>query len=381
MGVIVDNKETFERYKAMTNTERNIFNIKEKPHYKIKNKWDTIIKKGDEYIEVIKDTPPHTNNPTINNALNFLNTLTAKASTQSISIDTSNEAPATFDYTEWKEPVEIVGKKVIFVSEPTDITLEGEPLIIAETNDEVFKERTMDTYSYPALELQREQQALTETLTELNKARQEVKEARATAINIIAEATANGDAEIQIAQAQAQSEAREIIAKAQIEAQEIIETALGIKDCIDKERQVILSQARAERDIILNQAKAEAEQKAEAIIKDGYDAQQTLIKRGGEEGERIERGVIAEANKYYQTKKDEGDQYYKQKITEADAFKPLVITGEPKSSFYSDTDEIDGIYHLICEGLYLIDIDNIEGKKVLTIKNNENLQVFRHRIS
>ena len=380
MGVIIDNKETFERYKAMTNTERNIFNIKEKPHYKIKNKWDTIIKRGEEYIEVIKDTPPHTNNPTINNALNFLNTLTAKAPTQSVSIDTSNEAPATFDYTEWKEPVEIVGKKVIFVSEPTDITLEGEPLIIADTNDEVFKERTMDIYSYPSLDLERERQALTETLAELTKARQELTEARATAIKIISSAEADAQAERQITQAQAQSEAREIIADAQTEAKEIIETALGFKDGIDKERQLILSQARAERDIIIKQTKEEAEQNAQVIIKDGYEAQQSLIKRGGEEGERIERNVIGEANNYYKNKTKEADEYYKTKKDEADAYSP-VITSEAKSSFYSDIDEIDGIYHLICEGLYQIDIDIIEGKKVLTIKNEEGNQVFRHRIS
>ena len=224
---------------------------------------------------------------------------------------------------------------------------------------------------------ERESQALAEILIELTKAKEEVKDAKEISFKIITDTQTEADNIInqaKLIQAGIQEEKENIITKAKLEAEQtadrIIKNAKIIEEGIEKERQTILTQS-----------KLYAEQTAQAIIKEAKEAEKSLIRQGGNQGEEVANNIIKQANDYYLKQKVEGDDYYKQKITEANAIKPPVITSEPKSTFYSDTDDIDGIYHIVCEGLYFIDIDTIEGKKVLTIKNDAELQVFRHRIS
>lgn len=352
----------FLQYKAFTADERKKFVYNNNPPSKTIKKWNELILKNKEYPNpnAVNNTSNDINN-TSNAVINVEEGQFDIINTDTIATLTTNTNPfinrAVSFIAELEKSKSKKSKAVVF-----DTTGEPQPTFdipkewgYNTKEQETQTENTMDTYSYPALELQREQQALTETLTELTKARQEVNEARATAIKIIADATADAEAEIQITERQAQSEAKEIIAKAQIEAQEIIETALGIKDGIDKERQVILSQARVERDIILSQA----EQKAQVIIKDGYDAQQSLIQRGGEEGNKIGDKIIADANEYYLKMK-----------TEADAYKPPVINTKKNDCKYV-FDDVEGLYQFVLSGDYIVDVDR-HTEKLFTIQEIVN---------
>ena len=357
----------FLQYKAFTADERKKFVYNNNPPSKTIKKWNELILKNKEYPNpnAVNNTSNDINN-TSNAVINVEEGQFDIINTDTIASLTTNTNPfinrAVSFIAELEKSKSKKSKAVVF-----DTTGEPQPTFdipkewgYNTKEQETQIENTMDIYSYPSLELQREQQALTETLTELTKAREEVNEARATAIKIIAEATANADAELQITQAQAQSEAREIIAKARREADEIINDAISIKDGIEGQRQAILSQVRAT-----------AEQKAQEIIKDGYDAQQSLIKRGGEQGEEIEKNVIAEANKYYLKKKAEADEYYKQKITEADAYKPSPVINTKKNDCKYVFDDVEGLYQFVLSGDYIVDVDR-HNEKLFTIQEIVN---------
>ena len=386
---VIDNQDTFIKYKGMTATERNIFNIKEKTHYKIKEKFDKLIKEGVDYPVVINIpnaiintteefqdciintdiiasvSTPITDPPlnkrvlpaNISQAVNYIvEKSKSKSKNNSVVFNTDGEPPPTYDIpNEWNGDKQNLLTNFI---EPQNIS----PIQSVEPNDLSFLSQEVINNA------EIERQALTETLNELSKARQELKEAREKATKIIAEATADAEAERQITNAQAQAEAQEIREDAK-------QYAIIKKQNTDEEYALIISRATQEGE----NTKARMEQEGIAYqlkIKEQIDktyteakeAEQSLIKRGGEQGNEIANRIIAEANLYY-----------KKKVDEADAYKPPYVKGEVSYVF----DDVDGIYQFYLSGDYKVEV-NRHDEKLFTIQEVINREeqdpIFRIKL-